>query len=90
MISLREIADNLSTISSTRWAFGAIIKFDMAIIALTVIAYIVAHFIGKPFDNDLIQGVALLLGLLTGIITTSKALQGFEPHKDKPTSEDLK
>ena len=83
MISLREIADDSTTLSSTRWAFASIIKFDMAIIALTVIAYIVAHLIGKPFDKDLINGVALLLGLLTGIITTSKALQGFEPKRDK-------
>ena len=39
----------------------------------------VGHFIGKPFDDNLISGVALLLGILTGILTTSKILQGFEP-----------
>lgn len=85
MISLREIADNLSTISSTRWAFGAVIRFDMTIIAITIVAYIVGHFVGKPFGKDFIDSVALLLGILTVIITTSKSLQGFEPHKDKPT-----
>jgi len=88
MISLREIADNFTTISSTRWAFGAILKFDMAIIAVSIVAIIVGHFVGKPFDDSFIKGVALLLGILTTIITTSKALQGFEPHKDKPSATD--
>ena len=63
MISIREISDDKSSISSTRWAFASIVKFD----------------IGKPFDSNLISGVALLLGILTGILTTSKILQGFEP-----------
>lgn len=82
MITIKDIADNNTSISSTRWAFASIIKFDIAVIAITIIAYMVGHFIGKPFGSDLINGVALLLGLLTGIITTSKALQGFETKKD--------
>jgi len=85
MISLREIADDSTTISSTRWAFASILKFDMVIIALTVAAYIIGHFIGKPFDDNLINGVALLLGVLTTIIAVPKTLQGFEPKKDKPS-----
>lgn len=87
MISLREIADNDTHISSTRWAFSVIILFDIIVIAITVISYIIAHFIGKPFDTNLFNGVALLLGVLTGIVTTSKALQGFEKHNE---SEDIK
>lgn len=83
MISLRELADDSTTISSTRWAFASIIKFDMTAITITIVAYLVGHFLDKPLDNELINGVALLLGSLTGIITTSKALQGFEPKKDK-------
>lgn len=86
MITIKDIADNNTSISSTRWAFASIIKFDIAVIAITIIAYMIGHFIGKPFDNDLINGVALLLGLLTGIITTSKALQGFETKKDDKTN----
>ena len=79
MICISEISDDKSSISSTRWAFASIVKFDIAAIASTIIAYMVGHFIGKPFDNNLISGVALLLGILTGILTTSKILQGFEP-----------
>lgn len=91
MVSIREISDDKSSISSTRWAFASIVKFDIAIIALTIIAYIVGHFIGKPFDSNLISGVSLLLGVLTGILTTSKIFQGFEPgsKSDKEIQEEL-
>lgn len=81
-ISLREISDNKSSISSTRWAFGTIVIFDIIVIAVILVAYIVAHFMDKEFDSSFINGVVLLLGIPTGIITTSKALQGFETKKD--------
>ena len=83
MISIREIADDKTTISSTRWAFATVIKFDIVVIAVTLIAYIVGHFVGKPFDSGLVSGVAILLGILTGLTTTAKSLQGWEPEKDK-------
>ena len=78
MISLKEIIDNETHISSTRWAFAVIILFDIIVIAITVISYIIAHFIGKPFDSSFFNGVALLLGVITGIITTSKVFQNAE------------
>lgn len=81
MITLREIADNSTTISSTRWAFAAVIKFDIVAIAVAVISIIVAHFVGKPFDMDTIKGVALLLGVLTTVTGISKTMQGFEPKE---------
>lgn len=87
MISIRELTDDKSSISSTRWAFVTTIIFDIVIIAISVISYIVAHFIGKPFDSNLISGVALLLGVLTGIVTTSKSLQGFETKPNKEVNE---
>jgi hypothetical protein len=84
MIAIREIADNNTSISSTRWAFASVIRFDMILISLTILAYIAGHFFNKPFDSGLFGGVSALLGILTGLVTTSKALQGFEPKKDKP------
>lgn len=80
MIKIRDIADDNTSISSTRWAFATVIKFDIIIISITLIAGIVAHFIGKPLGNDYYGSVTMLLGILTGLVTTSKALQGFEPH----------
>lgn len=82
VISIREISDNNSAISSTRWGFATIIKFDVIAILLSIVAYIVAHFIGKPFTYELFTGVSLLLGILTGILTVAKAAQGFEPHRN--------
>lgn len=79
-ITVREISDDKTTISSTRWAFATVIKFDIVIVTLTIVAGIVSHFIGRPLDNGFYGSVAMLLGILTGLVTTSKALQGFEPH----------
>lgn len=88
MVSIRELADDKSSLSSTRWVFVITIIFDIIIISISVISYIVAHFIGKPFDSNLISGVAVLLGVLTSIVTTSKSLQGFETRaNDKEVNE---
>ena len=88
MISLREVADNNSNISSTRWAFGIIIVFDIVIITLSIAAFLVAHFIGMPLDGSFFGYVATLLGVVTTLVTTGKALQGFETkNDDKPIRE---
>ena len=88
MISLREVADNNSEISSTRWAFGLIIIFDIVIITLSIAAFLVAHFIGMPLDGSFFGYVATLLGVVTTLVTTGKALQGFETKRDdKPRHE---
>ena len=50
---------------------------------LIIICGLIGHFIGKPLDSYFYGSSAMLLGILTGIITTSKSLQGFEPKKDK-------
>lgn len=78
MVTTREIADDNSSISSTRWAFALVIKFDIIVIFGTIVAGLVGHFIGKPFDNGFYGSVAMLLGVLTTLATGAKALQGFE------------
>lgn len=83
IISTREIADDKTSISSTRWAFATIIKFDIIIIASSIFAGIIGHFVGKPLDTSFYGSVALLLGLLTGFSTGAKVAQGWEPQKDK-------
>lgn len=85
MISIREIADDKTTISSTRWAFAVVIYFDIVVIALTLIAGLVGHFVPglKEIEGSFYGSVAALLGVLTTIIGTTKALQGFETHSKK-------
>lgn len=81
MVKIREIADNNSSISSTRWAFAAVVKFDIIAIAVSVMSIIVGHFVGKPFDDTTVKGIALLIGVLTTITGGSKIIQGFEPKE---------
>ena len=78
MVTTREIADDNSSISSTRWAFALVIKFDIIVIFGTIVAGLVGHFIGKPFDNGFYGSVDMILGALTTLTTGAKALQGCE------------
>ena len=87
MISIREISDDNSSISSTRWAFATVITFDMVVIVVSVIAFCLFHFLKRPLDNSFFYAVATLLGVLTTLVVTPKALQGFEPNKDAINKE---
>ena len=84
MITVREIADDNTSISSTRWAFAMVIKVDIYCIIGILVAGLVGHFIGKPLESSFYASAATLLGIITGIVATPKVLQGFEPNKDKP------
>lgn len=88
-ISIREIADDKTTISSTRWAFATVVKVDIAIIIIVLLAALVAHFFPgiDDFDNSFFGSVAGLLGVITTLVTTGKVLQGFEPHNVKTEQE---
>ena len=83
MISTREIADDNSTISSTRWAFAVVIKFDIFMISMSIAVFCLFHFLKRPLDNSFFYAVATLLGVLTTLVVTPKALQGFEPKKEE-------
>lgn len=87
MVTTREIADDNSSISSTRWAFVLVIKFDIIVIFGAIVAGLVGHFIGKPFDNGFYGSVVMLLGVLTTLATGAKALQGFEPKHGQEESK---
>lgn len=88
MITIREISDDKTTISSTRWAFATVIIFDIIVISAVIAASLIFHFLGKPLDNGFYGSVSLLLGIPTGLATGAKALQGWEPNKDKTENTD--
>lgn len=94
MITIREISDDKTTISSTRWAFALSIYFDAVVIALAIAAGLVSHFVPgiEDLDSSFYGSVAMLLGVLTGVTGTAKALQGFEPRSksDDEFQESLK
>ena len=48
--TIRDLADDKTTLSSTRWAFATVIFFDIIVIALSLLVFVVSHFIGKPID----------------------------------------
>ena len=79
---IRDLADDKTTLSSTRWAFATVILFDVIVIALSLLVFVISHFIGMPIDLDFFDKEVLLLGVLTALVATAKGLQGFEP-KDK-------
>ena len=81
MITLKDIADDQTTISSTRWGWALTLIVDVVVICIVVTAGLVGHFINVPIPDTFYKSVALLLGVLTGVSGTTKALQGFEPHK---------
>lgn len=83
MVTLKDIADDKTTISSTRWGFALTLIFDVVAISVVVIAGLVGHFMMLPLPIDFYKSVALLLGVLTGITGTTKLAQGFEPYKNK-------
>lgn len=83
MIGLREIADNETTISSTRWGWALTLKVDVIIICTVIFAGLVGHFTKRPIPNEFYSSVTLLLGVLTAITGSTKALQGFEPRKEQ-------
>lgn len=77
-MTLRELSDNNNSISTTRWAFCLVIMFDIITIAISLALFIISYFIGTPIPIEIFDKEALLLGLLTGVITAAKGLQGFE------------
>lgn len=89
MIKIRELADDKTTISSTRWAFATVILFDIVVIALSMLAFVISHFMGKPIDLGFFDKEVVLLGVLTALVATTKGLQGFEPHTDKAEDKQI-
>ena len=88
MVTLRDIADDETTISSTRWGWALTLLVDVVVICIVVTAGLVGHFINVPIPDTFYKSVALLLGVLTGITGTTKLAQGFEPHKNNIEEEE--
>ena len=77
MISTKDLADDKTSYSTTRWAFVVAMKFAIAMAFLSLVAFIVFRVLGIDTDG-LFSGVSTVLGIVVGLATTAKALQGFE------------
>lgn len=81
--TIRDLADDNTTLSSTRWAFATVILFDIVVIALSLLIFVVSHFVGMPIELAFFDKEVVLLGVLTAMVATTKGLQGFEPKDRK-------
>lgn len=89
MLTIEKLANDKTDYSTTRWAFCMAVWFDIIVISLVVIFYFVCNLCGKEVNNDIFNGVSILLGILTTLTATPKILQGFEPKNgDENVSEE--
>lgn len=79
MIKTKDLIDDETSISSTRWAFVTIIKFDIFMIVTSIFVFCLFHLLNKPLDTSFFYAIGTLLGVLTTLVVAPKALQGFEP-----------
>lgn len=86
MINIKDLIDNKTSYSTTRWAFVVCVRTVVIIAFITIITWIILSILGKPTEG-LFGGSATLCGVIIGIISTTKALQGFESKKDKPIED---
>lgn len=87
--TIRKLADDNTTLSSTRWAFATVILFDIVVIALSLLVFVISHFVGKPIELAFFDKEVVLLGVLTAMVATTKGLQGFEPKTNKKVEEKI-
>lgn len=81
MISLKDLIDDKTPYSTTRWAFVVILRFAIIMIILAYVTFITFRILGIDTDG-LVSGVSSMLGIVVGLATTAKALQGFETKRD--------
>lgn len=83
MIKIDELINSNTPYSTTRWAFVVCVKAAIVLAIATLISYVVLTVLGKDC-NGLLGGSSILIGVIVGIPTGAKALQGFE---NKSTDE---
>lgn len=85
-MNLRELVDDKTSYSTTRWAFVVCTRVAIALAFLVIGAVIAGTIFNKPMPDGLLGGAAAIIGVLAGIPTVAKTAQGFETKRteDKP------
>ena len=73
----KDLIDDKTSYSTTRWAFVVAMRFAIIMISLSFIAFVTFKIVGIETEG-LFSGVSTVLGIVVGLATTAKALQGFE------------
>ena len=88
MINTKDLIDNNTSYSTTRWAFVVAMRFAIIMSILSFAAFITFRVL-KIDTEGLFSGVSTVLGIVVGLATTAKALQGFE-NKPNEQQDDSK
>ena len=90
----KELIDESSTLSSSRWSLVTCIRWAIFISILSIISVIVCAIIKKPLPDGFLGGCAIIIGLIIGIPTAGKTTQSFSEYGnnyfDKFEKEDVK
>ena len=76
----KELIDESSTLSSSRWSLITCIRWAIVISILSIISVIVCTVIKKPLPEGFLGGCAVIIGLIIGIPTAGKATQSFSEY----------
>lgn len=78
----RELIDESSTLSSSRWSLITCIQWGIGIAITSIILYVLCHIIGKPLPNEFLGGCTMLVSLIIGIPTVGKGVQNYSELKN--------
>lgn len=76
----RELIDESSKLSSSRWSLVTCIQWAIILSIISIIAYIICIVINKPLPDGFLGGCAVIIGLIIGIPTAGKATQSFTEY----------
>lgn len=76
----KELIDESSTLSSSRWSLVTCIRWAIVISILSIISVIVCAIIKKPLPDGFLGGCAIIIGLIIGIPTAGKTTQSFSEY----------
>ena len=88
----KELIDESSTLSSSRWVLVTCIRWAIIISILSIISVIICSLIKKPLPDGFLSGCGLIIGLIIGFPTAGKVTQSFSEYGnnyfDKFSKED--
>lgn len=78
--STRDLIDESSTLSSSRWSLVTCIRSAIILSLISIISFIICSIIEKPLPDGFLGGCAIIIGLIIGIPTAGKATQSFSEY----------
>lgn len=85
-LTTKELCDDNTPYSTTRWSFVTCTKVAIFLVIASVAAFVAMKILNIDIDEDFLTAVGVLIGIILGIPTVAKSLQGFE-RRDEPKVE---